>query len=92
VTARWPPTALRDLQSVHEYTSGDSPDAADRVIGTLLDAIQALERSPGMGRRGRVPGTRELVVAPYVIAYRVEENVIALLAIIHGAQRWPDSF
>ena len=45
-----------------------------------------------MGRTGRVAGTRELVIAPYVIAYRSRKSVIEILAIIHGARRWPDSF
>jgi plasmid stabilization system protein ParE len=45
-----------------------------------------------MGRSGRVAGTRELVIAgtPYLVAYRVEAKAVVILAVIHGAQRWPD--
>jgi plasmid stabilization system protein ParE len=45
-----------------------------------------------MGRPGRVAGSRELVIAPYVIAYRSRKSAIEILGIIHGARRWPDSF
>jgi plasmid stabilization system protein ParE len=47
-----------------------------------------------MGRPGRVPGTRELVVAgtPYVVAYRVAASQIDVLAVIHAARRWPQTF
>jgi toxin ParE1/3/4 len=47
-----------------------------------------------MGRPGRVISTRELVVSgtPYIVAYRVREGVVEILAVIHGAQQWPTSF
>jgi toxin ParE1/3/4 len=45
-----------------------------------------------MGRKGRVAGTREFIVSPFVVAYRVKKDAIEVMAIIHGARRWPDSF
>jgi hypothetical protein len=44
-----------------------------------------------MGRTGRV-GSRELIIAPYAIAYRSRKSVIEIPGIIHGVRRWPDSF
>jgi toxin ParE1/3/4 len=38
-----------------------------------------------------VLGTRELVVEPYVIAYRVKRGVLQILRVLHGARRWPES-
>jgi toxin ParE1/3/4 len=92
MTVRWTPTSLRDLDSLHSYISQDNATAAIDVVETLLKAIAALERNPEMGRTGRVGGTRELVIAPHVIAYRARKSVIEILGIIHGARRWPDSF
>jgi toxin ParE1/3/4 len=92
VTVRWTPTALRDLQSLYDYVADDNATAAAGVVEHLLGAIETLERHPSIGRGGRVGGTRELIVNPYVVAYRVHESVIELLGIIHGARRWPDSF
>ncbi len=45
-----------------------------------------------MGRNGRVPGTRELVISgtPYIAAYRLAGNALRILRIIHGAQEWPE--
>lgn len=47
-----------------------------------------------MGRPGRVPDTRELVIAgtPYVMAYRIEGAQVHIVAVIHGARRWPEHF
>jgi len=38
--------------------------------------------------------TRELVVArtPFTLAYRVREQAVEIVGVIHQAQRWPESF
>ncbi len=60
----------------------------------LEEAVSHLATQPGMGRPGRVDGTREFVVAgtPYIIPYRVRGETVELLAVMHGARRWPDTF
>jgi plasmid stabilization system protein ParE len=44
-----------------------------------------------MGRIGQKNGTRELVILglPFLAVYRVRDNVIQIIRILHGAQRWP---
>jgi len=39
-----------DLDDIWEYIAADSIDAADRWIGKLFDAFEALGRTPGMGK------------------------------------------
>jgi len=50
--------------------------------------IERLVACPSLGRSGEVAGTRELVVAPYVVVYRVRDEVIEIVQIWHGAQDW----
>lgn len=38
-----------DLDEIWEYIASDNPDAADRWIGKLFDAFEALGKMPGMG-------------------------------------------
>ena len=47
-----------------------------------------------MGRPGRIPGTRELVIpkTPFIVPYRLQRNVIQILRVYHGARRWPENF
>jgi toxin ParE1/3/4 len=45
-----------------------------------------------MGRKGRVPGTRELIITPYIVAYRTRGTALEVVAIIHAARHWPDYF
>jgi toxin ParE1/3/4 len=58
--------------------------------------VELLVDHPALGRFGRVPGTRELVVpsTPYIVAYTVDSrrNVVQVLAVIHGARLWPAEF
>jgi toxin ParE1/3/4 len=58
----------------------------------ILDTVGLLDRTPSMGRPGRVPGTRELVIAgtPYIVAYRAKRRSIEILRVLHGAQKWTD--
>jgi addiction module RelE/StbE family toxin len=89
---RWTPTALRDMESLHEYVAEDSLPAAAATVERILSGIEALSRHPGMGRKGRVPGTRELIITPYIVAYRTRGTALEVVAIIHSARRWLDYF
>lgn len=85
--------AEADLESLASFISQENPAAAVTTVLRVLDAVEALVAFPNIGRPGRVPGTRELVVSrtPFIAVYRVEANVLWVLRVLHGAQRWPDS-
>ncbi|MBI4875744.1 MAG: type II toxin-antitoxin system RelE/ParE family toxin [Acidobacteria bacterium] len=89
---RWTPAALRDLETLHACIADDDPRAAANTAEAIISGIEMLKLHPDLGRKGRVPGTRELIVSPYVIAYRARKPDIEVLAIIHSARRWPDEF
>jgi toxin ParE1/3/4 len=93
VRLKWSEPAIADLVALREYIRTDNPIAAQQVATRLLEAVAVLRDQPGIGRVGRVPGTRELVVSgtPYIVPYRVKGEVIELLRVLHGARRWPDS-
>jgi toxin ParE1/3/4 len=77
-----------------EYIGRDNPAAAARVEIAIKKAIEQLNRFPSLGRPGRIPGTRELVVhgTPYVIPYRVRSETVEVLRVFHGARKWPKRF
>jgi toxin ParE1/3/4 len=88
------PLTEQDLEAAYDYVRQDNENAAKRLVARVLSAVGMLARHPLAGREGRVQGTRELVVAgtPYVIAYRIRQDEIQLLAVLHGARRWPTAF
>ena len=87
----WSRRATRHLIAVRDYIAKDSPQSAAAVAGRILKSVDLLATQPQMGRRGRVLGTRELVVpdTPYIIPYRVRGDYLELIAVFHGRQRWP---
>ena len=68
--------------------------AARRVVQRIQVAVEHLASQPLIGRQGRVPGTRELIVqgTPFIIPYRVREETIEILDVLHAARRWPLAF
>ncbi|MGH8280406.1 MAG: type II toxin-antitoxin system RelE/ParE family toxin [Gammaproteobacteria bacterium] len=87
----WQRLAIADLQKVRRYIERDNPHAARAVVLRILDAVELLALTPGLGRPGRVPGTRELVVndTPYIVPYRVRNNEVDVLRVYHHARSWP---
>jgi toxin ParE1/3/4 len=91
---RWSPQALQDIASLRAFVAEDNPTAAQRLVLRIADSIETLADHPGIGRPGRVPGTRELVIArtPYIVPYRVRHGVLQVLRVYHAARKWPDQF
>jgi toxin ParE1/3/4 len=95
VTPIWSPAAIDDLASLRAYIAQDSPAAAQRVVLQFLHNVEALlSEHPAMGRPGRVPGTRELVIpdTAFIVPYRVQDGTLQVLRVFHTARRWPETF
>ena len=88
---RWLRTALRNLDEEAGYIAADDPAAARRVVARVLAAVAMLESQPALGRPGRVPGTREMVVPKtrYLVPYRVRGDVVEILRVFHTSRRLP---
>jgi len=91
MTIAWTARAVRDLRAVRQYIARGNPRAAQEVAAAILVTVERLVDFPASGRPGRLPHTRELVApgTPFVIPYRVEAGAVEILAVIHGAHRWP---
>ena len=94
MAVHWSPEARADLQSIRAYIAKDKPGAGRKVGRHILEVVEIhLAKNPELGSPGRVPGTRELVIAKtqYIVAYQVTHGVIRILGVYSSAQRWPDS-
>ncbi len=89
---KFTPTAVNDLKAIFAYVSQFDKRAADKIIARLDTAISFLGEFPEMGRTGRVPETRELVVPDtnYIVIYEIAGFAdIFILTIVHGRERFP---
>jgi toxin ParE1/3/4 len=90
----WTYLASEDREAIFGFIEANNPLAAVEIDEHIRTSIERLLRFPEMGRIGRVPGTRELVITstPYIATYRIIQSSIRILRILHSAQLWPDRF
>jgi toxin ParE1/3/4 len=88
----WSRRAQHDLLTLQEFTRL-KPSLGDRIADALGAACDQIVAMPLSGRSGRLDGTREIVLTgtPFILAYKVLAKRATILAIIHGARRWPKS-
>jgi toxin ParE1/3/4 len=88
---RWSPAAAEDFFRIIEYLRQENPPAAQRIARTIYESAGSLKSFPYKGRTGRVDGTRELPLPPLpcVVVYRLVKDIVEIVNVIHGAQKWP---
>jgi toxin ParE1/3/4 len=89
---RWTEAAVHDLTQICDYIEEHgSSGSARRVALAVSESVSGLAQFPELGRIGRKPGTRELVLTrlPYLAIYRIRRDAVEILRVLHGAQNWP---
>lgn len=87
----WFEQAIWDLTQAKEYIALENPEAAKQIVKRIKAKITLLSEQPNMGRLGRVPNTKELIVehTPFILPYRVRDNKIEILRVLHSSRQWP---
>lgn len=86
----WTPEAVEDRRAIYDYIEADKPSAALALDESFSGKADLLIEHPGLGRPGRVVGTRELVAHPnYLLIYDTVGDLIRVLRVIHAARQWP---
>ena len=91
----WTNNAVDHLVNIYEYISLNSPIYATRMVDRLTRRSEQIADHPLSGRKVPeydVEDIRELIEKPYRITYRIKQDRIDVLAVIHGAQLLPDKF
>ncbi|PYX49032.1 MAG: type II toxin-antitoxin system mRNA interferase toxin, RelE/StbE family [Acidobacteria bacterium] len=90
MTVRWSPEAAADFAAIVEYIRKQNPSAAGRVARKIYAGVAACHHFP-IKVVPETKGTRELVFSslPYVVVYRVKDEMVEVVRVLHGAQRWP---
>lgn len=90
---RWTSKALDNLYAAINIIAPVSSANARQVALKIRDSIALLATQPGMGRPGRVEGTRELVIPglPFIVPYAELKGEIVILRSMHSSRIWPES-
>lgn len=86
----WARLASADRNEIRQYIARDNPVAALALDELFSEQANHLVDHPGLGRPGRVVGTRELVVHQnYLLIYDTVSDVVRILRVLHTSRQWP---
>ena len=90
----WHPEAYKELDAIAQHIARDSEKYASIVVTRIVAAGDDLERFPRIGRR--VPewdddSIRERIVGNYRLIYRIKDEKVLIIAVVHGARLLDDS-
>jgi toxin ParE1/3/4 len=85
--------AQNDLIEIHSYVRRDRPNAADRLVSKLFDAIESLEQHANRGmvprdKRLRSLGYRVLIEGEYLVFYKALRTQVRIYRVVHGRRRY----
>jgi toxin ParE1/3/4 len=99
VRVQWTHTAIAHLLGIYEHIARDVPIYAQRIVDRLTRRSEQIATLPQSGRvvpEYGAPDIREAIERPCRIIYRIREEQIDVLAVVHSAQmlppertRWP---
>jgi toxin ParE1/3/4 len=86
----WRRSARQGYLGILDYVAQRNLLAALRLQQDIEQKTEALKSFGEIGRPGRVPKTRELVVHPnYVVVYKVGPKSVTILRVLHARQQYP---
>jgi len=89
----WADSAIHALGEIAAYIAQDRPRSASALVSRIFARVDRLEAFPSMGRvvsEFASRSLRELLVDNYRVVYRVEGDIVTVLAVQHGARRLTD--
>ena len=85
------PAAQRDLDDIWDYTARTwSPQQASAYLRSLKQALQMIASQPRLAREREdiSPPVRIHPFASHLIIYRIEDDHILVIRIVHSRQSW----
>lgn len=81
--------ADEDMIEIWLFVARDSPAAADRLLDAIESRFRQLAEHPlsGPARGDIAPGLRHLVTGRYLTLYRVQDDAIEIVRVLHGRRR-----
>ena len=86
-TLKWSEEALEDIESIATYIEKDSPIYAKSVVSKFFEKAEILQEFSDLGRtvpEFNDPTIREIFVYSYRLIYRIDEEELLFVAVVHG--------
>jgi len=92
----WTVTAKKDLEEIIEYIAYDSIETAVEKYEKIKSVAGKLITFPEQGRiipelaEQNIVKYREVIISPWRMMYKIEENVVYVMAVIDGRRNIED--
>jgi len=89
----WTESARASLRQIHDFIALDSHYYAKEVVDNLVDLAERIVELPSRGRvvpERNDPTLREVILYSYRIIYRVTDDGIVIMAVLHGRRLFPE--
>jgi toxin ParE1/3/4 len=89
---RWTEHASKNALGIFDYIAAQSPAYAESVYERILARPSQLEHFPESGSivpEYHRPDIRELLVYSFRLIYRIENDEVRVLTVIHGSRQSP---
>jgi toxin ParE1/3/4 len=87
----WSKPAKLDFDRIWDWLEQIDSAAAQRNAIRITEAAERVARRPFIGRPGKIPEPREFSISRsnYILVYRVSDDTVVMLRILHERQQWP---
>ena len=92
----WTDTAKKDLNEIIEYIAQDSIEIAIQKYEKIKEAAEPLVLFTNQGRvipellKHNITKFKELIISPWRLMYKIENNVVYVMAVIDGRRNIED--
>lgn len=93
---QWTQTAKKDLYEIIEYISYDNIEIAKKQYSKIKENSEKLTNFPEQGRiipelaNENINKYREIIISPWRLMYKIEKNIVFVLAVIDGRRNIED--
>ena len=91
----WSPDARADLSEIwNYYVTVAGRHTADKIVREIGEMCRLLEDHPFAGRTrdGVRPGVRSIAARPYVVFYRVNNDIVEIVRVLDGRRDLDEIF
>jgi plasmid stabilization system protein ParE len=92
MNVEWTESATAQLQAIRDYLARTSPGYAQALAERIVRRTEGLAAQPLLGSEVAEYGDemlREVFEHPYRILYRVSEERLQVVAVVHASRRLP---
>lgn len=86
----WSHSSLIDLDGIYEYISKGSKYYATRTIEKIIERGKQISTFPNSGKKVPEydnPKIRQVIEGNYRMIYKIENDIVQVLTIVHGSRK-----